>query len=281
MAQSNNNNKLPNTDFQGTYPWVQATITPGGHEYIYNNTPGQESYRLAHPFGSYTEISKDGRKVSLSADKHYQFTSNGHSQTVEGAHDSLTIGGSRNNNQSGTHAETGASETHGTYEHSIKAGGKTSFNYAKESHEHASEDDHIGHPGPASSYKYHDGNNVHFTTGTKYEHVGGEHGTRVDQGNMDVQVDKGKIRIKSGNDQLYDSDQKINLTAASDITITSQTKITLTVGGSTIEITPDTINITAGSGGVNIKSNGGDIYTKGNTTKLQGGGTSSPPLTIT
>ena len=280
MAQSNNNTKLPNTDFQGSYPWVQATITPGGHEVIYNNSPGEESWRLAHPFGTYSEISKDGKKVSLSADKHYQFTSNGHSETVEGARDSLTIGGSRVNNQKGVHRETGESETHGVYEHSLKSQGKTSFNYAKESSENASEDDHVGHHGPSSNYKYYDGNNITFTTGTKYDNIEGEYGIRMPKGNMDIQTDSGKTRIKTGDNQLYDSDKKIDLKAASDITITSDTTITLVVGQSKIIIKPNKISIIGGNEGVEILSDDGDIITLGKKTKIQGGGPVSPPTTF-
>ncbi|EQA7786705.1 glycoside hydrolase family protein [Acinetobacter baumannii] len=53
----------PNSSYQGTYPYVQALTTEGGHSQEFDNTPGQERYRLRHPTGSYIEVAPDGRKT--------------------------------------------------------------------------------------------------------------------------------------------------------------------------------------------------------------------------
>lgn len=53
----------PDSSYQGTYPYVQALTTEGGHVQEFDNTPGQERYRIKHPSGSYVEVAPDGRKT--------------------------------------------------------------------------------------------------------------------------------------------------------------------------------------------------------------------------
>ncbi len=53
----------PNSSYMGTYPYVQALVTEGGHTQEFDNTPGQERYRQWHPTGSYVEVAPDGRKT--------------------------------------------------------------------------------------------------------------------------------------------------------------------------------------------------------------------------
>lgn len=53
----------PVSSYMGTYPYVQALSTEGGHSQEFDNTPGQERYRLWHPTGSYIEVAPDGRKT--------------------------------------------------------------------------------------------------------------------------------------------------------------------------------------------------------------------------
>lgn len=53
----------PNSSYQGSYPYVKATVTEGGHSQEFDDTPGFERYKLRHPTGSYVEVAPDGRKT--------------------------------------------------------------------------------------------------------------------------------------------------------------------------------------------------------------------------
>lgn len=99
------------------------------------------------------------------------------------------------------------------------------------------------------------GDAVDAVVGNKYTITQKDYGIHVQGGgNMDFKIDGGKFQVNSG----------------SDLIIKSSSKIILQVGGSSITITPNDITINSG-GTVNIKGSG-DIITKGQTTKLQGGG---------
>lgn len=52
--------KQPPTSYKGLYPYVQTTETEGGHIQEFDNTPGQERYRIIHPTGTFEEIAPDG-----------------------------------------------------------------------------------------------------------------------------------------------------------------------------------------------------------------------------
>ncbi|BAQ23121.1 baseplate hub subunit and tail lysozyme [Edwardsiella phage PEi26] len=62
----------PESSYQGAYPYVQTMATEGGHIEEFDNTPGQERYRLVHPTGSYEEVAPDGRRtIKTVADDYY------------------------------------------------------------------------------------------------------------------------------------------------------------------------------------------------------------------
>lgn len=64
--------KEPESSYQGQYPYVQTMATEGGHIEEFDNTPGQERYRLIHPTGSYEEVAPDGRRtIKTVADDYY------------------------------------------------------------------------------------------------------------------------------------------------------------------------------------------------------------------
>lgn len=64
--------KEPESSYQGEYPYVQTMATEGGHIEEFDNTPGQERYRLIHPTGSYEEVAPDGRRtIKTVADDYY------------------------------------------------------------------------------------------------------------------------------------------------------------------------------------------------------------------
>lgn len=243
-----NNKKVPDTDYSAKYPFSQVTITPGGHEIIYNNTPGKESIRHSHANGTYSEISSDGKKVEVHADKHFGFVSNGHSHTVEGAHDQYIKGGSRVNNGSGTHSETGEDASHGIHGQHVHSAGGSKFHSVTGQHDEAIGGGHFKDVNDGDHHSNVLGDKISFVQGTKYEQVSGEYGVHIPKGNMDFQINNGKCRLESG----------------SDITIKSGTQITLSVGGSSITITSSDITIKAS----------GNLILNGEKVKIQGGGIS-------
>ncbi|AZV00967.1 baseplate hub subunit and tail lysozyme [Escherichia phage vB_EcoM_005] len=75
--------KEPDSSYKGEYPYVQTMQTEGGHIQEFDNTPGQERYRLIHPTGSYEEVAPDGRKTSKTVADGYHIRGN-ETKTVEG-----------------------------------------------------------------------------------------------------------------------------------------------------------------------------------------------------
>jgi uncharacterized protein (DUF2345 family) len=303
MASSNNNNKkLPDSDAKWEYPWNQVTQTMGGHEIHWNSTPGEESYRNLHPYGTYTEISKDGKKVELVANKRYKFVSNGASVAVEGSNDMYVKGGSRVTNDQGVHRETGEDNSHAIHGQQLVVSKGAAYHHSVETINHVGEAGQFTDLNDGDHHTNVKGDKVTFVDGTKYEQVNGEHGTHIPNGNMDFQVDQGKTRIKSGDDQLYQSEKNINTVAKEDVSIKADQNVSVnaaaqikikgdekvTITTQECEITADTkivlkvgsSKITITSSGIDIESSG-EITTQGSATKLQGGGMNSPPLTVT
>lgn len=92
MSDTTVNQRHPNSTFQATYPYNQATITRSGHEIHFNDTPGHESIKLAHTKGTYFEIESNGRWVHTVAERAYQYIKNSFTQTIDSHYD-VKIGG--------------------------------------------------------------------------------------------------------------------------------------------------------------------------------------------
>jgi hypothetical protein len=228
MADSKNA-KHPDSTFDTEYPYNQATITRGGHEFHINDAPGKESLRWAHTKGSYIEINHEGRLVQAVVDKSYQYNADGVSVTVDGHSDTKTSGTVRDNSDGARSSETGGNiytggggiSIHGTQDSSISssAGGDkfetTSGNIVT---------DHEGSVNHNIT-----GDFVECITGNKSEILMGDWAFNNQSGSVDMQIDSGKFR-------LFD---------ASDILIESQTKITFKVGSSIIVMKSDGISITS------------------------------------
>jgi GH24 family phage-related lysozyme (muramidase) len=84
--------KEPESSYKGEYPYVQAMQTEGGHIQEFDNTPGQERYRLIHPTGSYDETAPDGRRTIKSVADSYYMTQ-GDSSTMVGGTNKVNVGG--------------------------------------------------------------------------------------------------------------------------------------------------------------------------------------------
>lgn len=88
--------------------------------------------------------------------------------------------------------------------------------------------------------------------------------------NHDLYINK-KGKIETGESFEVKSGDTADISATQKITITSDTEIELKVGSASIKIS---------SSGILIDAGGGTVTTLGVSTKLQGGGLTSPPITI-
>ena len=93
MSETDNTNlRYPPSTFSAEYPYNQATVTRGGHEIHINDTPDNESLRIAHTKGTYVEIEKTGRWKHTVVEKVYNYFKNTFTQTVD-SHADIKIGG--------------------------------------------------------------------------------------------------------------------------------------------------------------------------------------------
>lgn len=231
---TDNNAKHPDSTLKVEYPYNQAMVTRGGHEFHINDTPGNESLRWSHTTGSYIEIDKTGRMVQAVVDKTFQYHADGVSTTSDGHSDSKVSGSSRQNTDGSKSSETGAAQYSG--------GGGPVVSGSQDSAMHSSAGGDHFQTTSGDVTTSHDGSIHHDYNGDYITHVTG-HRADIHQGDwaissqgggIDIQIDDGKFR-------LFDS---------SDILIESVTNITLKVGKSRIIITPTGINIIASA--VNI-----------------------------
>ena len=103
--------KEPESSYKGQYPYVQTMATEGGHIQEFDNTPGQERYRLIHPTGSYDETAPDGRRTIKSvADAYYMTQAD--CSTMVGGDNKINVGGDEvKYNMSNIRRQTDGNET--------------------------------------------------------------------------------------------------------------------------------------------------------------------------
>jgi Uncharacterized protein conserved in bacteria (DUF2345) len=258
------------------YPMISGETKPNGHTSFWSQFGDAASHFSAEIgfTGAYKVIENGAKKIihSLENAVCYNYVK-GRSHQNDG-NDEHNCEGSTNNNTKNDHAcKAGGDSYHGAGGHSIGGAGNCSFNNnTGGSTFEAASGDHV---------KHHDGHNhtiikgdeVHAVAGNKYHTVKGDHGHYVQSGNYDIKVESGKTRFEIAQNLSLLSHDQVNINAdggSGIVNISAANKIILQVGGSSITITPDDITINSG-GTVNIKGSG-DIITKGQTTKLQGGG---------
>ncbi|QPB08873.1 tail lysozyme [Klebsiella phage Metamorpho] len=66
--------KEPESSYKGEYPYVHTMETESGHILEFDDTPGQERYRMVHPRGNYEEIAPDGRRTRKTLADLYDMT---------------------------------------------------------------------------------------------------------------------------------------------------------------------------------------------------------------
>ena len=107
MTIKRDDERLPETTFNAKYSKVNVTETPGGIRTTMDDTEGAKRYRVEHPSGTYTEISDDGKSVSVCVGNKQDYLKGGLTLTIQengdikiGGHARLAVG-------SGAHVEIG------------------------------------------------------------------------------------------------------------------------------------------------------------------------------
>jgi|APCry1669189534_1035231.scaffolds.fasta_scaffold03148_5 hypothetical protein len=226
MSDTDYNVKHPKLPFKGNYPNIHVYQDASGYQIIRSLEPGSEAHFEVQPSGSYTGHAADGSRVEAVYSKTHAYHGDGVSQTVDGEHDQKVSGNMRSNSDGGRSSENAGDSYSGGGGHTVSSGADTSVTHSEGDIYHMSAGDHVSdHTGDV--HQSITGDYVQSVTGNRSEIINGEWAINSQGGNVDLQIDGGKLRNY----------------CAQDILIESQTKITLKVGGSTITITPDNITI--------------------------------------
>ena len=228
------NVKHPKLPYLGTYPNLHVSQDAAGFQTIKSLEPDNEALFHVTPTGSYEGHGPDGAKVEVVVGKTHGYHGDGHSQTIDGFADQKVSGSMRSNSDGGRSSETGGDNYSGGGGHQVSGSGDSQVTHSSGDVFATTEGSHTTqHDGDVHHSM--NGDMVSQITGNKHEIITGEWGLNNQGGNMDVQVDLGKVRLFAGNDIL----------------IESTTTITLKVGSSIINITPSGIVIKASKVDIN------------------------------
>lgn len=220
MSGSNpDNRRHPESTFLAQYPYNQATITRSGHEIHINDTPDNESLRIAHTKGSYVEINKDGKTTINSVGKAYYYFCDGFTTSVDGHYD-LKVKGVVNINVDGSIEDTTAGNRYVNSKGNMVVGVGSSLNET--------------------------------VVGDKYENVGGVHSVIVDgsqfntiKGDTVTQISGSKNDVLESNWSVT-SGQNIEILSNGDIRISCKNFI-IDAESITLNSSDGPLNITAQS----------------------------------
>ena len=205
------NTAHPASTFETEYPYNQATITRGGHEFHINDAPGKESIRIAHTAGTYWEIDRDGRLVQSVVGKRYEYNADNVATTTDGHSDSKVSGSGRSVTGGGTLSETGGNVYSGAggIEISGTSGSKIDSSTGGDGFQTTAGNVVTEHEGDVNHSVV--GGMVTQVTEDRADIIGKDYAVSVQEGSMDVQATEGKIRLKAAQDIIIDSDSKIRL----------------------------------------------------------------------
>ena len=68
----NNLKDQPDVPYDASYPYNNATVTPSGHVFELDDSPGSERIRLLHRTGTFQEVHPDGSKTEKIVNDHCQ-----------------------------------------------------------------------------------------------------------------------------------------------------------------------------------------------------------------
>jgi hypothetical protein len=245
--------------------WLGAAHTR--HEDMTN--PSQAYTEHVHHDGSFHIQEASGLKNSLTIQDR-SYTSGGKGTNVDGNSAQY----SQENHLHSTKGDVGSSSGGDSY----KGHGGKELGGSQEGGYHHSEGDsfhtsngNVVHSHSGDLHTNHEGDKISSITGNDYHMVNGEYGLNIQSGNFDVMVNSGKAQVSAAQDIVIKSNTKITLKVGSSTIVISPTDITMTVGSSSYKLTGSDITEQA-SGTVNISGGSG--------TKIQGGGSASPPTTF-
>jgi len=245
------------------YPWIRGeSDILGATTTIYADPDNyKESFteKFNHDASFQINETADEDKKGLTNSLNHevrQYSSGGHSLTTDGHQDNASLEGK------GSLRENFAGDRGSSAKGNIYSGAGESNVNGSDAGQYNADNGDTYTTTTGNRISEHTGNTAtHFegdltqsVTGNKISMIDGEIGLHVQGGNMDIQVETGRFRVKSGAKLL----------------IESVTEIEIKVGSSIINIT---------SSGITINSSG-DIVTQGSATKVQGGGIVAPPTTF-
>lgn len=258
------NEAHPKIPYKGTYPNLHVTQRADGSQELRSLDPDNEAYFEVQATGNYTGHGPDGAEVSVTTGKKHSYHADGVSSTVDGHNDVKISGSNRATVAGADHQEIAGNKYLG-------GGGIVIISSDDSQMHHSSGDVHNTTEGElisehtGSVHHSTDGDTVIQYKGNLMEMITGEYGINMSGGNLDIQLDSGKARLKVASDLIVNSDATSTYYSASDIVIESGTKITLKVGGISITITSSGI---VADGGGTIEINSGGITAKGSAINL-------------
>lgn len=243
MPDPDYNRRHPESTFQAEYPYNQATVTRSGHEIHVNDTPGNESLRIAHTTGSYAEINKEGSMVVSVVKKLHYYVSDSFSETVDG-HKDVRVRGNLNCNYELDVSEQIA----GSREEAIRGNYVLGIGQS------------LTHVVNANKYENTDGDNTVYVGGNLATSIGGTKVTTVTGVRSDI-MDA---------DWSVTSAAKIEMSAADDFKI--KCKNFIVEAGENVTITAGGQEVTITSGGQITARATSTALVKGSTAILEGNG---------
>jgi hypothetical protein len=232
------NRRYPTYDSKAEYPYNQVTVTRSGHEIHLNDTPDNESIKIAHTKGSFAEINNEGAMSLNVVSKMHTYIADGFSETVDGQKD-VKVRGNLNVN-----IDNDISEQVG-FDKFLGIGGNQVISVGGTSTLHV--DNNV--------FESTDGGKTTSISDDLSESIGGSHVTNVAQSKVDIIgedwsvssgndieiVGSGIVRIKC-KQFIIDADSIVLNSSAGPITITAESLTAAINGGATIQGTTVDLN---------------------------------------
>lgn len=98
--QKRQKTRTDDSAYNGKHPYVHVDESWAGHQWIVDDTPGEEMIRIRHASGSYHELSSDGKSVTYTVGDSKNYGKGGFSATYDEngdvkihGHNRLLVGG--------------------------------------------------------------------------------------------------------------------------------------------------------------------------------------------
>ena len=212
----------------------QATVTRGGHEFHVNDTPDNESLKVAHTSGTYVEVEKTGRWVHTVVEKVYNYFKGTFTQTVD-SHCDIKVGGTYTLNVDKSSYETVA------LGRTVGVGGDLVDGVGGTRQLHTEKDRSESVNGTLTTavrgdhFTQVDGSYVTNVAGVREDAITSSWLTMANDMEMSAQND---FIVQCNNFEVR-ARQRVNITAASGVTIDSGGPITIQTSAGPITVTAD------------------------------------------